>query len=493
MRLYLSRARRTVAASFAWSFFGIGGQVVIRFVSLVVLARLISPQDFGSFAIASAVIGFIPMTAYAALRLCLVRSFRDADTLAGTTLVVGIVCGLFTTVVLLASCELLQRAIGTPHLAELLTGMACILAIDALAITPEALLLGKGRFRALASIELSSACIGGLVIPIGAAWLLNLGIWALALGAISYSLSRSLLLWVLFGEKVRPALKRSDLTELRRFSVGMAATQAANYVALQGDTYVVGHGLGASALGVYGRAYQLMAVPAMTFGGIVDRILYPMLCRARNHKRLLRREILAATRTLAEILIPMSACLVVIAPELITIILGPTWNSAIVPFQILALAIYFRSAYKIGDCVLRASGHLYNAAFRQWLYAVFVIVGATVGSTWGLGGVAMGVAIAIAMNWLSVMQHACRFAQINVFSMIAAHGPAALTAATATGLTILVASYTRSNGVNEYALASIGLLIPAALTTSLTLYRSLSSYAGPHRPAQHVGTKPSSQ
>jgi PST family polysaccharide transporter len=201
----------------------------------------------------------------------------------------------------------------------------------------------------------------------------------------------------------------------------MIVMQIGNYAALQGDTFAVGRLLGSEALGAYGRAYQLMAVPATMLGGVVDRILYPTLCRAREHKRFFRRELIRVTGRFAAILLPTSVCLLIIGPELVLGLLGPMWVTAVTPFQILVSVLYFRAAYKVGDCAIRAIGQVYNAALRHWIYAGMVICGAVLGSLWGLKGVAAGVSIAIALNWVSIFSLVCSAAGVSSRLFLNAH------------------------------------------------------------------------
>jgi PST family polysaccharide transporter len=105
-------------------------------------------------------------------------------------------------------------------------------------------------------------------------------------------------------------------------------------------------------------------------------------------------------------------------------VLGPRWSEAIVPFQILVVGMLFRSSYKLSDSLARATGAVYRRAWRQILFAILIAVGAYLGQKWGLAGVALGVMLAITVNFMLMAQLSLRLADLTWGSVWAAHIPA---------------------------------------------------------------------
>lgn len=97
----------------------------------------------------------------------------------------------------------------------------------------------------------------------------------------------------------------------------------------------------------------------------------------------------------------MSVLLSVFASEVVLILMGDQWSGAVRPFQIMVIALYFRTAYKFTGTVLRATGSVYYGAFLQWSYAGFVVIGALFGVRFGLEGVAIGTTVAVALCYFS--------------------------------------------------------------------------------------------
>ena len=153
--------------------------------------------------------------------------------------------------------------------------------LSGIAVVSGSLLQRELKFRWLAQREVASYVIGYGVVGIAlasAGW----GVWALVWGNLAQAAVNTVLL--LLGRPPSFSLwpDRRALAELTYFSGGFTIGRIANYLATQGDNLVTGRWLGAAALGVYGRAYQLMAVPSMLFGDVLDNVLFPSLARLQG-------------------------------------------------------------------------------------------------------------------------------------------------------------------------------------------------------------------
>jgi len=194
-----------------------------------------------------------------------------------------------------------------------------------------------------------------------------------------------------------------------------------NFFALQGDNIVVGRTLGASALGIYGRAYQFMVMPASLFGNAMDKTLFPAMAQVQNDKKRLAKAYLTGVRVIGLLAIPISVVFNFLAPSIVMVLLGPTWTEVILPLQILTCSLLFRMSYKMSDSLARATGSVYNRAWRQIIYAALVFGGSYVGQFWGLPGVAMGVASALVVNFLLMAHLSLNLTNTTWWELIVAH------------------------------------------------------------------------
>ena len=183
-------------------------------------------------------------------------------------------------------------------------------------------------------------------------------------------------------------------------------------------------------MGLYTHAYQLMTSPAVLLGQALDRVLFPTMALVQLEPARLARAYRSGAAVCALLVMPASIVLAILAPEIVLVLLGPAWAGVVTPFRILALGMLFRTSYKLGDSVARATGAVYDRAWRQAVYALAVVVGAWIGQHWGLAGVALGVLAALAINFALMAQLSLRLTGVRWSELGAAHLPAlALTVA----------------------------------------------------------------
>ncbi len=201
-----------------------------------------------------------------------------------------------------------------------------------------------------------------------------------------------------------PSLARREMRELLFFGGGFTLAHFLNYSANQGDYFVVGQIMGAEALGIYTRAYQLMMLPAKYFGQVLTVVLFPVMAKLQDKRQQLTKSYLAGIALVTLVSAPLGVLMVTTAPEIVKVLLGPKWSDTVIPFQILSLGVVARGSYKIDDALARALGVMYQRSVRDAIYAAAVVLGALIGLRWGLTGVAWGVLGAVVLNYILAMQ-----------------------------------------------------------------------------------------
>jgi PST family polysaccharide transporter len=163
---------------------------------------------------------------------------------------------------------------------------------------------------------------------------------------------------------------------------------AAAFIGRTASNRIVGRWLGAEALGFYSLSSQLMTAPAVIFGQILDRVLFPTMALVQQEPARLARAYRSGVAACALFALPSGVIVAIVAPELVLVLLGRGWEGVVVPLQILALGMIFRTSSKLSDSGVRATGAVYARAWRQGVFVVAVVVGALVGQIWGVEGVA---------------------------------------------------------------------------------------------------------
>lgn len=416
-------------AGVLWIAGGRGIGAGLQLLVLIVLARILSPADFGVLSAALVVIGFSTIFAHFGFGPAVVQrkelETRHIDTAFTVSIIVGVAFGCLIA----ATAPLAAKFFHMEDLVPVLRLLALVFPLQGVAVVADSLIRRDLRFRWLSRLDVIAYGVGYGVIGVSLAFS-GLGVWSLVLAELSRVLVRTAML--LMGQKrlARPGWDAAAFHDLLHFGGGFTIARLANFLAVQGDNLVVGRALGPVALGIYGRAYQLMAAPAASFGDVLDTVLFPAMAKVQHDKSRLAPAYLRSVAVIAAVMLPPSVAIVALGPEIIRVALGPQWDAAVVPFQLLAVGMLFRTSYKMSDSVSRATGAVYRRAWRQVVYAVLVICGALVGQRWGIPGVAIAVVVALGANFMLMAHLSLSVTGLSWREFAAVHLPPAALAAT---------------------------------------------------------------
>jgi O-antigen/teichoic acid export membrane protein len=452
--------RKKSARGMAWTLAGALGTNVIRVAALAALGRLLAPEDFGVVATAMTVMVLVQSVRDIGVGGAIIQR-KDLDRAeVASAFAFSMWLGVGLSIAMLIAAPLVGDAFDMPDAVPLLRVMSAMFVLKGLSTIPYTMCQREFKFRALTIIDLTAFTIGSAASVAFAA--MGSGPWALVWGdLIEVALGVAALLYL------RPPpwsfrVRWHDLRALLGFGAGYTVAQLANVVALQGDNAVVGRRLGKSALGYYSRAYDLVRFPSMVFTSVVGSVMFPAFAKLQDDPARLG---LAFRRTLfatAVVLLPASAGLVVLAPEVIRIVIGPQWTSAVLPFQIMAATMLFRTSYKVGAIVARSAGDVIGTVISQATYAVLVIGGAIIGARWGIHGVATSTAAAVFVNFFMLTTVGKRFTTLRWRDILAAHVEGAVAAALVIATAGPVAWFLREAGA-PLAIIVIATVIAGAI------------------------------
>lgn len=393
-----------------WSFGGSVGQAVLSVASIVLLSRLLTPTEFGAAAAASLVVGLAAVVSQLGVGPALVQRATLDDEEVAAAFTFSAVLSAVLAAGLFALTPVFNRVVGLPPDSSLLRLLSVSLLLLGLTSVSTAVLQRRLRFRQMMVVDLLAAGPGAIGVSLVLA-VLGFGAYALVWGAIASATVTALG----YGWLARPPLGTWRPTTVWRrvrpllgFGSAYSVSQIGNWFALNADNLVTANLLGPAALGTYSRAYRLLSEPANVIGGAADKVLFPALSKVRTQEQRLRNAYLRATSLVAMVAGPLSVLLVVLAPEVVRVLMGPRWSEVVLPLQVLAVVLVPRASYKISGSLTRATGAVVGGAWRQWLYAVEVLVGCTIGARWGVTGVAVGASTAIVLHWLVMLRFSAR-------------------------------------------------------------------------------------
>lgn len=431
-------------AGFLWMITGSGIQVFLKIGVLAILARLVGPAEFGIVGMAVIAIEFSKMFTQMGVGPAIVQRKELENRHLHTGFTLSVLMGTLFGGLLFLGSPLLETFFRMPGLAEVLKVVSLIFVIDSLTLIGQALLQRNMKFKVIAGVEVISYAVGYGAVGITLGYL-GYGKWALVFALLAQSVLHAALIVFIQPYPKKPFIERQAFKELLHFGGGFTLARIGNYIALQGDNLVIGRMLGPAALGIYGRAYQFMVMPATLFGTALDHALFPAMAKVQDDKPRLGKAYLTGVGFIALAGIPLCVLLVFLAPEIVLVVLGPKWTEVILPFQILACSLLFRMSYKISDSLARATGAVYQRAWRQLIYAGLVVLGSYIGQFWGLYGVAAGVAGSLICNFLLMAHLSQKLTGFNWLALAKVHGNGLLLGLTSGMVTFVLVTLCRQH------------------------------------------------
>lgn len=418
-------------AGLGWVSFFSFFQLVLNFALTVALARLLTPSEFGEFALALVIVTFFQVFAQLGINAAIVQ-IKETDALFfATAFTLVLSTSTFLTLFSLIGLKIwlvAHQLQGAPNDAFLSALRLLLLSLPFFAVADfyEGIFNRNLAFRAPAKISFVSFVIGYAAIGLTLANL-GFGSYALAIAYLTQHAMRAFLLF--FSIKNRPylAFHIPDVRRILRFGVGFSIAKIGNVSALQADNLIVASYLGNAALGLYSRSYQLIMSPVGLIATIVDRVLFPAMSRRQDNIPVLRSAFLLLNGTILSLFLPLSLILFEFRQEIVLVVLGSSWAAASGPFGYLAIGLAFRAAYRVSDIVARARGIVYSRAVVQWIYAGLIVAGGVIGQHWGLDGVAIGISSAIAVNWMLMTILTTYSLEITLADILLSFRPAVFT------------------------------------------------------------------
>lgn len=390
-------------SGFVWVFFGTAGQNIVQFAALMVLARLISPEEFGLVSAAMIIVGLIGIFSELGVGPAIVQKPKLTKEDVATGKVISATVGIVMGIAVFYSAGLLERFMRINGLADVVKILAFVIPVSGLTVIGQSLLQRQLKFKIYVICVFSSFFISQIMVAIPLAYM-GYGYYSLVIATLAQKITLLTFISFVAQDYGGWSFNIKSARHLSNYGFGQSLGRLANYIASQGDNFIIGRYLGAGSLGLYGRSYQLLMVPTNLIGTVFDKIMFPVMSSIQDDDKKLVEMYVLSMSIIAMISIPIIAFFFTSSEEIITLLLGKDWLESAPILKILICVLFFRVSYKVSDSLSKAKGSVYRRAWRQAFYALIVLLCTYIGHFYGLEGVAYGVVVSITLNYL-IMLH----------------------------------------------------------------------------------------
>tara|TARA_R110000868_G_scaffold193351_1_gene438229 strand:- start:25402 stop:26925 length:1524 start_codon:yes stop_codon:yes gene_type:complete len=385
-----------------WTFSGTIIQTIMQLLVIGVLARLLTPDEFGIVAVMMILVTFSELFSQMGIGSALIQlptiTSKHISQAYSLSLFIGLIIGLLFYLI----APWVGAFFELKNVDNAIKFFALFFPLRSFSSITTALLTRNLRFSVMVKCGVVSYIFGIGLTSIVLAYL-NFSFWALILGQFASLLIT--MIFLMYYERPRFTLvfDKPILRELLFFGSGHTLGSIFNYFAENADNIVVGKLLGTTVLGVYSKAFQLLSIPAKFFGSIFDKVLFPILSKNQGKKEKLSDFYLFMNSICFGLLMPISIAVFINAKLIVDTLLGNQWQEVVFPLQILIIGLSYRFGTKINKSYLKSMGLIYRGAYYQFIFAALMFGCCIVGGYFfGLPGVAVGVLIATVLNYLQV-------------------------------------------------------------------------------------------
>lgn len=363
----------------------------LNLVSNTVLARLLTPQDYGLVGMVTAVTGFVLLFKDLGLSMATVQKEEINHQQVSNLFWINVALGLVTAIVTIAIAPAIAGFYNEPRLIGISIALATGFIIGSLGVQHSALLNRQMEFKALVINDLLSI-VTGLAAAIVAAWY-GLSYWALVIMPLVTGLVSTTGLWMVCRWRPGFPSRKSDTRSMLAFGRNLTTFSIMNYFSRNLDNVMIGRVWGAQQLGVYAKAYQLLLLPLQQINSPIAAVAVPTLSRLTDSPERYRQTYLRVLEKISMLTSPLVLFMIATSDWLIWVLLGNQWSEASNIFSILGIVA-------LTQPVANTTGWIFITQNRtnhmvQWgaIGSTLSVISIIAGLPWGATGVAASYSI----------------------------------------------------------------------------------------------------
>jgi polysaccharide transporter, PST family len=396
-------------------------RIGVQFASVLILARMLSPDDFGVMAMASPIFGFVALFSDLGINQATIQRAQLSVNQASVLFWISVIAALALSILLIALSPFVTEFYHDKRAGAVCAMSGFALVATGLGTQHLALLARTLRFKALAFNDACSAIVGLLGSIVAAA--LGASYWALVIGGFLAALAPTLcafiqLPWV-------PGIPRKDAEFRSIFGFGANVTtfNIANYISRNFDNVLIGRRWGAGQLGLYDRAYKLLLMPLTQITGPVSKVIVPTLSRLIPNPDGYRYAYEIVISQLLLLAVPGVVVLISTADSLIPILMGQQWRGVVPIFLVLGFAGLIQPLNNSAGWLLITQSRTRLFAYWGLFGSLLNVAAFVIGLPYGAFGVALAYTICEYLRTPLLWWCICRRGPVGLQSILCIISP----------------------------------------------------------------------
>lgn len=361
---------------------------ILRLGSLMILARLLGPREFGLVGMVTAFTGVLDLFRDFGLSAAAIQRKTVTEEQISALFWINLLVGAILGVLALALAPAVAAFYHEPRLVAVTMVLSAAFLLNGAGVQHSAILQRQMRFTALAVIN-TTALAAGIAVAISGA-LMGYGYWALVAMTITTPLIATAGFWMATRWVPKMPQRRTGIRSMMRFGGALTLNGLLAYMAYNLDKVLLGRFWGADALGIYGRAYQLTNIPTSNLNSAAGEVAFAALSRVQDDPPRFRSYFLKGYSLVLAMTIPITVACMLFAPDIIRVLLGPKWGGAVDILRLLAPTILVFGIINPVGWLMTSLGLVVRSLKLALVFAPLITVGYIVGVPYGPKGVAFG-------------------------------------------------------------------------------------------------------
>jgi O-antigen/teichoic acid export membrane protein len=391
---------------------GQGVSFLLQIGSTAILARLLMPEQFGLIGMVAAFTGFAQIFKDLGLSQATVQQKDLTHEKVSNLFWINVCFGLLAAIVVASLSPLIAWFYGDVRLKNITIALSLSFFFSGLGVQHQALLSRKMCFNHLTMIGIIAMFLGSLTGIIMA--LMGFDYWSLVMKNISTSFYVTAGTWYMCRWIPGSPSRRAGIGSMLKFGADITGFNIVNYFSKNIDNILIGRFWGASALGLYDRAYRLMYLPMQRFRFPMTKVAFPALSALQNDPEKYRTYFKKLNEILAFVCMPLVMYLGIYSENIIRLILGEKWTEAAVIFRILAISAFILPVISTPDLVLQTFGLTRRYLIWGLVSSFITVIAIFIGISWGAVGVATAYTIRMYVIFFPSLWYRFRDTPISV-------------------------------------------------------------------------------